>query len=87
MDGLKNILDGDKSKIDVCTIKESDIAKNWGANKEKMEESVQGYIILRSILATRLSSDGNWNGMVDFFEAFRPDTSDYGIQRRLVSFK
>ena len=88
MELLKVHLHGDKTKIDVCTIKESDIAKHWKTDaKEEMEQAVQFFNLIGSILATRLPSNGNFQGMIDFIDAFRPDTTDHGIRRRLVSFK
>lgn len=78
-------LKGNESKIDVCTVKDSDIARHWDTDaKEEMRETVAMFDVMGSILGTRLP-DENFRGMVDFIEAFRPDTTYYGIKRRLVS--
>lgn len=80
-------LKGNQSKIDVCTVIESDIAKHWNTDgAEEMHERVMAFELMGSILATRLP-DENFHGIVDFIEAFRPDTTYYGIKRRLVSLK
>lgn len=87
MEMLILFLKGDKSKIDICTVKESDIARHWATDaEEEMLERVQGCIMMGSILATRLPEE-NYHGIVDFIEAFRPDTTNYGIKRRLVSLE
>lgn len=87
MEFLIRFLKGDKSKIDVCTVKESDVARHWNTDAaEEMHQVEMAFDMTGSILATRLP-DENFRGIVDFIEAFRPDTTYYGIKRRLVSLK
>lgn len=78
-------LHGDKVPIDVRTIKDSDLARDWdsGEHNDEIEEIVAGLHMLESILSTRLSAE-TFHGITDFFNAFRPDTTNYGIKKRLV---
>lgn len=85
MDILIHHLHGDKLPIDVCTIKNSDIAQRWAndTNIDELEQMVTSIHAVKSVLSTRLSDD--FRGIADFINAFRPDTTDDGIQKRLVS--
>lgn len=76
-------LHGNTSKISACTIKQSDLARDWNTNLKRTLQRVLNMI--ETILSTRLN-DESFRGIINFMQAFRPDTPIDEVEKALVSF-
>lgn len=70
------------TKISACTIKHSDLARDWGSNGQRVLQRILN--AMETILSTRLK-DEHFRGIINFMQAFRPDTKNDEISRTLVS--
>lgn len=75
-------LHGSIAKIGACTIKSSDMARDWKSSGQRSLQRVLN--VMEAILSTRVK-DEHFRGIINFMQAFRPDKSIEEIEEALVS--
>lgn len=77
-------LHGNTTKIDACTVKSSELARDWRTSGKRSLQRILN--VMKTILSTRLKDTDFW-GVINFMQAFRPNTSIMEIEKALVSYK